>query len=127
MTPATLARLEELAALASGRHPLACGPGGPPDVWGLLSRLDAPPVLTVHPGGLDPRTRRRGGDLMNAPTPVRLTPELRAEAEALAVDLAAAGRPEALAAGGRWGRGAVLRLAVARGLADLRAELEVPR
>jgi hypothetical protein len=62
-----------------------------------------------------------------APTSIRLRPEQEAELAALARDLAAA-RPDLAAAahGGELTPGAVLRLAVARGLAELRRDLSAP-
>lgn len=62
-----------------------------------------------------------------APTSIRLRPEQEAELAALARDLAAA-RPDLAAAahGGGLTPGAVLRLAVARGLAALRRDLSAP-
>lgn len=61
------------------------------------------------------------------PTSIRLRPEQEAELAALARDLAAA-RPDLAAAahGGELTPGAVLRLAVARGLAELRRDLSAP-
>ncbi len=62
-----------------------------------------------------------------APTSIRLRPEQEAELAALARDLAAA-RPDLAAAAhrGELTPGAVLRLAVARGLAVLRRDLSAP-
>lgn len=57
---------------------------------------------------------------------LRLPPSLVAAADALVEPLST--RPEALAAGGNWGRSAVLRLALARGLVELAREAkEAPR
>lgn len=53
---------------------------------------------------------------------LRLPPSMVAAADALVEPLST--RPEALAAGGNWGRSAVLRLALARGLAELAREAE---
>jgi len=60
------------------------------------------------------------------PTSIRLRPEQETELAALARDLAVA-RPDLAAAayGGELTPGAVLRLAVARGLAELRRDLTV--
>lgn len=61
------------------------------------------------------------------PTSIRLRPEQEAELAALARDLAAATPSLAAAAyGGELTPGAVLRLAVARGLVELRRDLSAP-
>jgi hypothetical protein len=60
---------------------------------------------------------------MSVAIPVRLPSVLVEEAEALVVEMSANGRPEAIAAGERFGRSSVLRLAVARGLRELRSEM----
>lgn len=95
----TLPVVEELARLATGDHPLTWG-RAPVDVHALLSGETMPDV---------------------PPLSVRVTAETLAELDRLAALMA--DTPEAIATGQRWGRSAVLRLAVARGLAALRSEL----
>lgn len=90
--------LAELASLATGDHPLTRG-RRPVDVHALLGENMADsPLITV-----------------------RVSAETLAELDRLAELMA--DTPEAIATGQRWGRSAVLRLAVARGLAALRSEL----
>ena len=62
-------------------------------------------------------------DDTNPPAAVslRLPASMLAAADALVAPLRH--RPEALAAGGNWGRSAVLRLALARGLVEIAAEI----
>jgi hypothetical protein len=79
------------------------------DVPGLLAELEDEPVN-------DEAT-------LPAAVSLRLPPSLVAAADALVEPLA--DRSEALAAGGNWGRSAVLRLALARGLAELAREVEI--
>jgi len=122
MKPAAIARLDELAALALGRHPLAPTLEAAPDVARLLSASMAGAGGEIRCGGRYLK-RHNARCSVSVAVPVRLPSDLLAEVETLADDLAAAGRPEALAAGGRWGRAAVIRLALARGVAALRAEI----
>lgn len=83
------------------------------DVSGLLDEL-----AELADGGVDVAAilRREGamGDRDLVGVSVRLPAETLVEAEALAEALA--NTPEARAAGGHWGRAAVLRLALAEGL-----------
>lgn len=82
-------RLDELADL--GRKGV--------DLWAVLDRVEGEEGM---------------GDRDLVGVSVRLPSEALAEAEALADALAHT--PEARAAGGHWGRAAVIRLAVAEGL-----------
>lgn len=128
LSPEALAALEELAALAGGSHPLAVVRGRPVPVLALLEGLNGPPALSVLPGGARPsaglatRTPTTGAPV-SVSVPVRMTAELLEELDALAVEMAAAGRPEVAATGPRWGRSSLMRLALTRGVAELRAEI----
>ena len=84
------------------------------DVPGLLAEAEELEALEDEPVS----------DEATLPTAVslRLPPALLAAADALVEPLST--RPEALAAGGNWGRSAVLRLALARGLAELAREAD---
>lgn len=122
MTDRSRRLLDELAALSGGRHRLAPTPEAAPDVGALLARVEAisrvkSPVLLATP---NVHTKRCS---MSVAIPVRLPSVLVEEAEALVVEMSANGRPEAIAAGQRFGRSSVLRLAVARGLRELRSEM----
>ena len=88
------------------------------DVPGLLAEAEELEALEDEPVS----------DEATLPSAVslRLPPSLVAAADALVEPLST--RPEALAAGGNWGRSAVLRLALARGLVELAREAkEAPR
>ena len=95
--------LDELADLACGNHPLA---SGPVDVERLLQSQGE--TLSIQ----------------TMPVSVRLTPEQLADLDQLAERMADAGRPEARASGGHWGRAALLRVAVERGLRLIREDLD---
>lgn len=67
---------------------------------------------------------RREGDAMSGETPfnLRMPQEFYDRADALVERMR--GGPAAAAAGNRWGRAAVIRMAVAHGLAALEAEAD---
>ena len=90
------------------------------DVPGLLAEAEAEDLEALEDEPVS--------DEATLPSAVslRLPPSLVAAADALVEPLST--RPEALAAGGNWGRSAVLRLALARGLVELAREAkEAPR
>lgn len=105
-----------------------------------MSRPPAPVDLTRVRGALDRLAElyREGVDVpgllaeledetvneadLTAAVSLRLPPAMLAAAGALVEPLGDS--PAALAAGGHWGRSAVLRLALARGLAELARDVE---
>lgn len=100
------ARLDRLAELARAGV----------DVAGVLERIER----EANVGRLAKITRKASERGVNVS--LRLDGSVLTEADALADALADA--PEAAAAGGHWGRSAVLRLAVLEGLRALRARAE---
>jgi hypothetical protein len=104
----------------------------PPNLLAIRRKLDR--LAEIARGGVDvhamleaERVATRsgnGGETMErkavASVTVRCAPDLLTEADRLAEELA--DTPEARAAGGHWGRAAVLRLALDRGLRSLAEE-----
>jgi hypothetical protein len=102
----------------------------PPDLTAIRRKLDR--LAEIARGGVDVHAllgagwNPNGGETMErkavASVTVRCSPDLLTEADRLAEELA--DTPEARAAGGHWGRAAVLRLALDRGLRSLALELD---
>ena len=103
---------------------------GPPPVDLARVRFALDRLVELHGEGVDVPgllAALENADMSDDTTPpaavsLRLPASMLAAADALVDPLRH--RPEALAAGGNWGRSAVLRLALSRGLLDLAREIE---